>query len=75
MTLDQLEPGQIATIKKLNHDDPVRLGRLLEMGLIEDTEIEMIRRAPMGDPIEYRLEDYCLSLRIADAKLVEIERQ
>ena len=75
MTLDQLEPGQTATIKRLNHDTPARLTRLLEMGLIEETEIEMIRRAPMGDPIEYRLGDYCLSLRTADAKLVEVEQQ
>jgi len=71
MTLDQLEPGQVATIVALEHD-PSQLIRLLEMGLLEDVRVEMIRRAPMGDPIEYRVGDYHLSLRRADAERVRV---
>ncbi len=73
LTLDRLEPGEMATIVALRHE-PAQQGRLLEMGLLVGTPVEMIRRAPMGDPIEYRVGDYNLSLRVAVAKLIEVSR-
>ncbi len=73
LTLDQLEPGETATIVALHHEASQQ-GRLLEMGLLPETAVEMVRRAPMGDPIEYRVGDYNLSLRAAVAKLIEIRR-
>jgi len=46
--------------------------RLMEMGLIEGARVEVLGRAPLGDPLHVRLNDYELSLRADDAALVEI---
>ena len=46
--------------------------RLLEMGFCNGAEVEVVRRAPMGDPIEFRLRGYHLSLRDAQASFVQI---
>lgn len=45
----------------------------MEMGLIPGVELEVIRRAPMGDPIEIRLRGYALSLRRSEARDIEVE--
>lgn len=47
--------------------------RLLEMGVMEGEEIEVVRQAPLGDPIEILIQGYHLSLRKAEARLVELE--
>jgi ferrous iron transport protein A len=49
--------------------------RLLEMGFCNGAEVEVVRRAPLGDPIEFRLRGYCLSLRDEQAKFVEIAKK
>lgn len=46
--------------------------RLMEMGLIEGAEVEVVRRAPLGDPMQLRLGDYELSLRASEAELVDV---
>jgi ferrous iron transport protein A len=46
--------------------------RLLEMGFCNGAQVEVIRRAPLGDPIEFRLRGYCLSLRGEQAQFVTI---
>ena len=46
--------------------------RLLEMGFTSGASVEVIRRAPLGDPIEFRLRGYCLSLRDEQAQYVQI---
>lgn len=46
--------------------------RLLEMGFCNGAPVEVIRRAPLGDPIEFRLRGYCLSLREEQARHVQI---
>ncbi len=71
-TLDQLTPGQKAHVKRVGGQGAVRR-RLMDMGLVGGVEIELIKAAPMGDPLEYRLRGYHLSLRQAEAKFVEIE--
>ena len=48
--------------------------RLMEMGLIEGAQVEVLGRAPLGDPLHIRLGDYELSLRCAEADLVEISQ-
>tara|TARA_B100001750_G_scaffold247397_2_gene273012 strand:+ start:107 stop:388 length:282 start_codon:yes stop_codon:yes gene_type:complete len=69
--LGDLDPGQRARVQHVRCEPRVRR-RLLEMGLLPGTEIEVIRRAPMGDPIEVRLRGYSLSLRHAEAAGVEV---
>jgi Fe2+ transport system protein FeoA len=46
--------------------------RLLEMGFCNGATVEVVRRAPLGDPIEFRLRGYCLSLRGEQAQYVQI---
>lgn len=71
-TLDQLSPGQKAHVKRIGGQGAVRR-RLMDMGLVRGVEIELIKAAPMGDPLEFRLRGYNLSLRRAEAHAVEIE--
>lgn len=47
--------------------------RLLDLGFVPETEIEVIRRAPMGDPIECRVANYKVALRESEADLIEVE--
>jgi Fe2+ transport system protein FeoA len=57
--------------ERLRGDPQVRR-RLLEMGFCNGASVEVIRRAPLGDPIEFRLRGYHLSLRDEQAKYVQI---
>lgn len=66
MTLDQVKVGKRARIERLLGDDAV-LQRLMEMGLLEEEEVEVVGFAPLGDPMEIRLRDYRLSLRQSEA--------
>ena len=70
-TLDQLPIGTHAVVHHVGCDRPVAR-RLMEMGLLPGTAIETVRRAPLGDPLEIRLRGYLLSLRIADAALIQL---
>lgn len=72
MTLDKLAIGKSAIIKNVGGEGELRC-RLLDMGLIPKTHIEVIKLAPMGDPIELRLRGYELTLRKEDAKNIEVE--
>jgi len=47
--------------------------RLSEMGLVAGSDVRLVRFAPLGDPLEIEVQDYFLSLRKAEAKLVEID--
>ncbi len=71
MTLDQLQQGQRARVDSLLGDDSL-LQRLMEMGLLEEEEIEVMGFAPLGDPMEIRLRDYRLSLRRTEAARVQV---
>jgi len=70
-SLDQLRPGQRARIDSLDGVDALTQ-RLMEMGLLEGQELEVVRLAPLGEPIEIRLGDYCLSLRRREAARVRV---
>ncbi len=72
MTLDQLQKGQRARVVEVRGHDALAL-RLMEMGLIDGQEIQMIGVAPLGDPIEYQVLGYRLSLRRSEAQRVEVE--
>ncbi len=72
-TLDQLRVGDRATIVDISGEDGVAI-RLLEMGLTEGEEIEVIGFAPLGDPIEFQVRGYRLSLRANEARRLQVER-
>ncbi|HEY7312412.1 MAG TPA: ferrous iron transport protein A [Gemmataceae bacterium] len=71
-SLDQLRPSQRGRITALQGGDALTQ-RLMEMGLFEGEEIEVVRLAPLGDPLEIRLGDYFLSLRRSEAARVQID--
>ena len=71
MTLNELQVGQRAKIVDVEGNDGIAI-RLMEMGLTDGEEITLIGFAPMGDPIEFLIRGYRLSLRIAEAKRVKI---
>lgn len=71
-TLDSLRSGEKARIKDVRGDDAVSV-RLMEMGLIEGEEIEHLGAAPLGDPIEFLIRGYRLSLRTTEAQRVEVQ--
>lgn len=71
-TLDHLLPGQSARVRRVGSRGAIRR-RLMDMGVVRGAEIEMLKRAPLGDPIEYRVRGYHLSLRRAEARMIEIE--
>lgn len=73
MTLDNLPIGETAVITKVGGEDALRC-RLLDMGLTPKTKIKIVKVAPMGDPIEIHIRDYMLSIRISDAKKIEVEK-
>lgn len=72
--LSELEPGQVASISQLP-EAQLLANRLREMGLLRGTEITFIRKAPMGDPLEFRLRGYSLSIRKNDARQVLVEKK
>lgn len=71
-TLDQLQEGQQAVITEIIGTGAIRR-RLLDMGLTRGAEIKMVRMSPLGDPVEYKLRGYHLSLRKAEARLIRVE--
>lgn len=72
-TLNDLrQAGQRGRILDVTGDDAIAV-RLMEMGLTDGAEIELIGFAPLGDPIEFLIRGYRLSLRKAEASRVSIE--
>lgn len=71
-SLSSLAVGSTAKITAINIP-PADRARLLEMGLIVGTLIEVVRYAPLGDPIELKVRGYHLSLRKHEADLIEVQ--
>jgi Fe2+ transport system protein FeoA len=73
VTASSLQPGEKAVIVKISAKAFLRR-RLLDMGVIPGAIIEMVRLAPLGDPIDVKIKGYHLSLRISEASHITIER-
>lgn len=71
-TLSQLKPGQIAHVLDVQ-GDPHLQQRILEMGILPGAEVRLIRVAPLGDPMEFAVLGYHISLRRAEAACVTVE--
>ena len=72
MTLKELTIGQKGIITKVGGEGVLRQ-HFLDMGVIPGAEIELIKFAPMGDPMELRVHGYELTLRLDDAAKIDIE--
>lgn len=69
----ELTPGERAVVRGLADGAPAYRAKLLAMGLLPGTSIELVRTAPLGDPLELRVRGYELSLRRAEAAVLELE--
>ena len=71
-TLKDTPVGQGATVKRLHGDGPVKR-RIMDMGITKGAELLVRKVAPLGDPIELNIRGYELTLRKADAEMIEVE--
>ncbi len=71
MTLKDAKVGQTFQVKKLTGEGPVKR-RIMDMGITKGAEVYVRKVAPLGDPVEVTVRGYELSLRRADAEMIEI---
>ncbi len=72
MTLNELKIGGTAVVKKVGGEGAVRR-RIMDMGVTKGVQVTLRKVAPLGDPMEITLRGYELSIRKADAAMIEIE--
>ena len=71
-TLKETSVGETVKVVKLNGSGPVKR-RIMDMGITKGTQIFVRKVAPLGDPVEVTVRGYELSLRKADAEMIEVE--
>ena len=71
MTLRDVSVGQTVKVTRLNGDGPVKR-RIMDMGITKGVEVYVRKVAPLGDPVEVTVRGYELSLRKADAEMMEV---
>lgn len=71
-TLKEVKIGDTVTVKKLHGEGAIKR-RIMDMGITKGVEISVQKVAPLGDPIEITVRGYELSLRKADAEMIEVE--
>lgn len=72
MNLKDVKVGETVTIKKVTDTGPVKR-RIMDMGLTKGQSVYVRKVAPLGDPVEITVRGYELSLRKADAQMIEVE--
>lgn len=73
-TLREIKSGSACTVLKLHGEGAVKR-RIMDMGITRGTKVYVRKTAPLGDPIEVTVRGYELSLRKADAEMVEVEQE
>ena len=71
-TLREVSCGETVTVKKLSGEGPVKR-RIMDMGITKGVAVYVRKVAPLGDPVEVTVREYELSLRKADAEMIEVE--
>jgi len=74
MTLYDLTQGEKGIITKVRGHGSFRK-RIIEMGFVIGKEVEVVKKAPLRDPVEYKILDYFVSLRNNEARLIEVSRE
>lgn len=72
MNLKEVRTGNTVKVKKITGEGAVKR-RIMDMGITKGIEVTVRKVAPLGDPIEVTVRDYELSLRKADAEMIEVE--
>ena len=70
-TLKDVKVGETATVARLHGEGPVKR-RIMDMGITKGTDVYVRKVAPLGDPVEVTVRGYELSLRKADAEMIEV---
>ena len=71
-TLKDVKVGENAVVKRLHGEGPVKR-RIMDMGITKGVELHVRKVAPLGDPVELNVRGYELSVRKADAEMIEVE--
>lgn len=71
-TLKDIKVGESATVLKLHGEGPVKR-RIMDMGITKGVDVHVRKVAPLGDPMELNVRGYELSLRKADAAMIEVQ--
>ena len=71
-TLKDAKVGETVTVTRLHGEGPVKR-RIMDMGITKGVEIRVRKVAPLGDPIELNLRGYELSIRKADAEMIQVD--
>ena len=71
-TMRDTDPGETVRVVKVHGEGALRR-RLLDMGITKGTQINVLKTAPLGDPIEVTVRGYELSLRRAEGEIIEVE--
>lgn len=71
MTLKEVEVGQTVTVKKIQGQGATKR-RIMDMGITKGVTVKVEKVAPLGDPIELKVRGYQLSIRKADAEMIEV---
>jgi ferrous iron transport protein A len=74
LQLNKLEPGQNGKVVKIKGGGATRR-RIMDMGIVRGSEIKVIRRAPLGDPVEFEIRDYNLTLRKREAECIYVSME
>lgn len=72
--LSDLKPGESGTVLKVEGNKSIRR-RMMDMGLLKGAEVQVKRVAPLGDPIEFSVRGYSLSLRKSEAQAIHVETE
>ena len=71
-TLKDVKVGSTVTVKKIAGEGPVKI-RIMDMGITRGVQVYVRKVAPLGDPVEVTVRGYELSIRKADAEIIEVE--
>lgn len=71
--LSQLEPGQSGVIKALHGNGSNIMHRLIDMGLVQGTKVSVVKYAPLKDPVEIKVKNFELALRVSEADTIDVE--
>jgi ferrous iron transport protein A len=73
MQLSEVQPGQVVEVVAITGQSAFRR-RVMELGLVPGTRVELVRVAPLGDPVELLVRGASLSIRKAEARVIEVQQ-
>ncbi len=75
MTLKDLKPGERGRVIGLKQDNPSLVSRMMALGIVPGEEVEVLRHAPLGDPMQIKAGSTYISVRRCDSELIDVTPQ